>query len=89
MNWAETCVTMAITKRSNYVNKSKTTKNSLSPDFCLQFDKMKQESLVIVDQKATVKSYLSFVLTARHATEISYALNKKKNLINKNKVKVT
>ena len=31
---------------------------------------MKLESLVIVDQHATVKSYLGLVLPARHALEI-------------------
>ena len=30
------------------------------------------ESLVIVDQHATVNSYLSLVLTARHALEIEW-----------------
>jgi hypothetical protein len=35
---------------------------------------MKLESLVIVDQHATVKSYLGLVLPARHALEIEYLL---------------
>ena len=33
---------------------------------------MKVESLVIVDQHATVNLYLSLVLTARHALEIEW-----------------
>jgi stress-induced morphogen len=37
---------------------------------------MKLESLVIVDQHATVNTYLSLVLTARHALEIEWPPNK-------------
>ena len=33
---------------------------------------MKKESLVIVDQHATVNSYLSLVLPARHALEVEW-----------------
>ena len=33
---------------------------------------MKMESLVIVDQHATVNLYLSLVLTARHALEVEW-----------------
>ena len=33
---------------------------------------MKLESLVIVDQHATVNMYLSLVHTARHITEITF-----------------
>lgn len=42
----------------------------LSSDCFLQFENMKMESLVIVDQQATVNWYLIFVLTARHTLEI-------------------
>lgn len=42
----------------------------LSSDCFLQFENMKLESLVIVDQQATVNRYLVFVLTARHTLEI-------------------
>ena len=45
-------------------------KSRLSPDCSLQLESMKLESLVIVDQHATVKSYLGLVLPARHALEI-------------------
>lgn len=37
-----------------------------SSDWCLQLDIIKMESLVIVDQHATVNTYLSLVLPARH-----------------------
>ena len=38
----------------------------LSSDCSLQLENMKVESLVIVDQHATVNLYLSLVHTARH-----------------------
>ena len=40
---------------------------------------MKVESLVIVDQHATVNQYLSLVLPARHAPEIIWKGNIPKN----------
>ena len=61
-----TRVTMVSTKRSNHENGSKSQKSHLSPDCSLQFENMKPESLVIVDQHATVNLYLSLVLPARH-----------------------
>ena len=42
----------------------------LSTDCFLQFENMKKESLVIVDQHATVNQYLGLVLPARHTLEI-------------------
>ena len=42
----------------------------LSPDCSLQLESMKLESLVIVDQHATVNLYLGLVLPARHALEV-------------------
>ena len=41
-------------------------KSHPNTDWCLQLDSMKPESLVIVDQHATVNTYLSLVLPARH-----------------------
>ena len=41
-------------------------KHHLSADWSLQLETMKSESLVIVDQHATVNLYLSLVHTARH-----------------------
>ena len=46
-------------------------KTSLSSDWSLQFDSMKEESLVIVDQNATVNTFPGLVHTARHAMEVS------------------
>ena len=42
----------------------------LSSDCSLQLESMKVESLVIVDQHATVNLYLGLVLPARHALEV-------------------
>ncbi len=41
-------------------------KVSRSPDWSLQLDSMKSESLVIVDQNATVNTFPGLVHTARH-----------------------
>ena len=43
----------------------------LSSDCSLQLENMKSESLVIVDQHATVNLYLSLVHTARHTMKVS------------------
>ncbi len=67
-----TRVTMAITKSSNDQNRSESLKNRLSSDCSLQLGNMKVESLVIVDQHATVNPYLSLVLTARHALKVEW-----------------
>ena len=48
------CVTMLVTKSSDDVNRSKSQKIKLSSDCRLQLAYMKSESLVIVDQHATV-----------------------------------
>ncbi len=45
-------------------------KNSLSSDWGLQLDPMKEESLVIVDQHATVNTFPGLVHTARHMTRV-------------------
>ena len=42
------------------------TKLRRSPDWSLQLDSMKSESLVIVDQNATVNTFPGLVHTARH-----------------------
>jgi len=47
-------------------------KNRPSSDCSLQLESMKMESLVIVDQHATVNLYLGLVLPARHALEVEW-----------------
>ncbi len=61
-----TRATMGGTKGSEVARRSKSHKTVLSPDWSLQLDSMKLESLVIVDQNATVNTFPGLVQTARH-----------------------
>ncbi len=65
-----TRTTMAGTKGSNIAKCSKSRKAGLSPDWSLQLDSMKLESLVIVDQHATVNTFPGLVHSARHTTRV-------------------
>ncbi len=65
-----TRTTMADTKGSHRATWSKSLKVGLSPDRSLQLDSVKLESLVIVDQHATVNTFPGLVHTARHTTEV-------------------
>ncbi len=51
---------------------SKSQKVNLSPDWSLQLDSMKLESLVIVDQHATVNTFPGLVHTARHTMGVGF-----------------
>ena len=66
-----TRVTMVSTKGCKTVRLSQSQKTNLSSDWSLQLDSMKSESLVIVDQNATVNTFPGLVHTARHAMEVS------------------
>ena len=66
-----TRVTMVSTKGCKAVRLSQSHKTNLSSDWSLQLDSMKSESLVIVDQNATVNTFPGLVHTARHAMEVS------------------
>ena len=68
MIWA-TRATMDNTKGSETARSSKSHKVVLSSDCSLQLDYMKLESLVIVDQHATVNTFPGLVHTARHTRE--------------------
>ena len=48
---------------------SQSQKAVLSSDWSLQFDSMKEESLVIADQHAAVNTFPGLVHTARHTTK--------------------
>ena len=61
-----TRATMGSTKGRNIARWSKSQKTFRSPDWSLQLDSMKSESLVIVDQNATVNTFPGLVHTARH-----------------------
>jgi hypothetical protein len=58
--------TMVDTKGCDPATVSKSQKVNLSPDWSLQFDSMKLESLVIADQHAAVNTFPGLVHTARH-----------------------
>ncbi len=57
---------MASTKGSQLARVSKSHKAGRSPDWSLQLDSMKLESLVIVNQNVTVNTFPGLVHTARH-----------------------
>jgi hypothetical protein len=57
---------MVGTKGSEHASGSEPQKADRSPDWSLQLDSMKLESLVIVDQHATVNTFPGLVHTARH-----------------------
>ena len=65
-----TRATMASTNRCELVRGCKSEKRCLSSDRSLQLDFVKLESLVIVDQHATVNTFPGLVHTARHITKV-------------------
>ncbi len=65
-----TRTTMACTKGSEHASVSESHKACPSPDKSLQLDSLKLESLVIVDQHATVNTFPGLVHTARHTTGV-------------------
>jgi hypothetical protein len=62
--------TMAGTKGCDTARWSQSQKTGLSSDCSLQLDCMKSESLVIVDQHATVNTFPGLVHTARQAMKV-------------------
>ncbi len=65
-----TRTTMVGTKGGDLAKGSESHKADLSPDRSLQLDFVKLESLVIVDQHATVNTFPGLVHTARHTTKV-------------------
>ncbi len=61
-----TRATMAGTEGSELARVSESQKAGPSPDWSLQLDSMKSESLVIADQNAAVNTFPGLVHTARH-----------------------
>ncbi len=57
---------MVGTEGSEVARWSKSLKADRSPDWSLQLDSMKSESLVIADQHAAVNTFPGLVHTARH-----------------------
>ena len=68
-----TRATMAITKGSQGVIRSKPQKSRPSSDCSLQLDYMKLESLVIANQNVAVNTFPGLVHTARHTMEVGGA----------------
>ena len=75
-----TRATMAGTKGCKLARVSQSQKTGPSSDWSLQLDSMKPESLVIVDQHATVNTFPGLVHTARHAMEARSARSRCRNL---------
>ncbi len=65
-----TRATMGCTKGRDLARGSQSQKAVLSSDWSLQLDSMKLESLVIVDQHATVNTFPGLVHTARHTMRV-------------------
>ncbi len=68
--WGYTRATMGGTKSCKTAKLSESHKTVLSSDCRLQLAYMKLESLVIVDQNATVNTFSGLVHTARHTTRV-------------------
>ena len=68
-----TRATMGVTEGCQIASWSEPLKSSLSSDWRLKFASMKSESLVIVDQNATVNTFSGLVLTARHVKGVGNA----------------
>ena len=75
-----TRATMAGTKSRKTARSSQSQKAGLSSDWSLQLDYMKLESLVIVDQHATVNTFPGLVHTARHTMGVSCSRSRCANL---------
>ena len=75
-----TRATMGSTEGREAARWSKSQKTSRSPDWSLQLDSMKSESLVIVDQNATVNTFPGLVHTARHTTKVDSTRSRVPNL---------
>ena len=69
-----TRTTMVRTMSCDPAKASQSQKPYLSSDCTLQLECMKLESLVIVDQRATVNTFPGLVHTARHTMEVGYTL---------------
>src|SRR5690625_1775 len=76
-----TRATMDGTKGGEAARWSKSHKAILSSDCRLQLACMKSESLVIVDQNATVNTFPGLVHTARHTTRVDNTRSRWGNLL--------
>ena len=70
---------MVSTEGSELARGSQSQKANLSPDWSLQLDSMKLESLVIADQHAAVNTFPGLVHTARHTMGVVFILRRDSN----------
>ena len=68
--------TMVGTEGCQAARWSQSQKADRSPDWSLQLDSMKSESLVIADQNAAVNTFPGLVHTARHTMGVSCSRNR-------------
>ncbi len=78
--WGYTRATMAGTMRSEPARRSQSQKTGLSPDWSLQLDSMKSESLVIAYQHDAVNTFPGLVHTARHTMGVGCSRSRRANL---------
>ena len=72
---------MAYTEGSEPARGSKSQKVRLSPDWSLQLDSMKSESLVIANQNVAVNTFPGLVHTARQVTKVGNTQSRWPNLL--------
>ena len=72
---------MARTEGCQPARGSQSQKARRSPDCSLQLESMKSESLVIVDQHATVNTFPGLVHTARHTMGVGFTRRQCANLL--------
>ena len=71
---------MVHTEGSEAARRSQSQKVHRSPDWSLQPDSMKLESLVIADQHAAVNTFPGLVHTARHTMGAGFTRSRQPNL---------
>ena len=76
-----TRATMAYTEGSDSASWSESHKVRLSPDWSLQLDSMKSESLVIANQNVAVNTFPGLVHTARHTMGVGCTRSRQLNLL--------
>ncbi len=72
---------MAHTEGSQLAKVSESQQVRRSPDWSLQLDSMKPESLVIANQNVAVNTFPGLVHTARHTTEVDNTQSRYTNLV--------
>ncbi len=77
--WGYTRATMVGTMRREPARGSKSQKTDLSPDWSLQLDSMKSESLVIAHQHGAVNTFPGLVHTARHTMGVGCSRSRRAN----------